>query len=381
MLATGSIEADWSDNVTLAQSGSSGDFILRPELDLTGSYALTDRNLLKLSLGIGYIEYLHHSELSTLNITAGSGPSFNFGVGPFMFNIHDSISYIQDSSQNPLIAGTGEFGTLRNRSGIIVSHDFGRLSDSLGFDYILNESTTGEFNSQDSGTESLIDQLSYAFSSSFKSGAELGASFLEYDQPILNNNESYNAGVFADWKPDPAFQLQPRVGYAVYDFQNTSRSSFVPNESQGNVNPVAVPSSMPIQTSGLSSWYANLSLTHQVTKSIGYTLKAGHDISAGLQSDAVEEWFVDATVRWAILGKLNFSTGISYNYGTQGVGNVRGNLTESYDWVGASFSTSYSITKRFDAGVNVRSSVRSSSQGGRDYSQDVFGIRLTYHAS
>ena len=147
--AVPSLELDWNDNVTASSSRPSGDFILFPNLRITASYPLTDRNLLSLSAGIGYLDYFRHTELSTLYIQTGTGPSFDLFVKDFDINFHDFVSYVQDSSQQPLVAGTANYGSLNNVAGIRVSRPFGALTLTAGYDYQYVSSTSGQFQSQD----------------------------------------------------------------------------------------------------------------------------------------------------------------------------------------------------------------------------------------
>ena len=50
--------------------------------------------------------------------------------------------------------------------------------------------------------------------------------------------------------------------------------------------------SKPVQTSDLNTWYADLTLRHEVTRSISYGLSVGHEVQAGFLSDAVEDSYV-----------------------------------------------------------------------------------------
>jgi hypothetical protein len=188
-------------------------------------------------------------------------------------------------------------------------------------------------------------------------GVEGTAAFSSYDQMVLNNHNSYSAGVYADWQPGKAIRVQPRVGYAIYQFQRTSTN---------------------IQTSDLNSWYADLNITHQITDAISYSLDAGHEVQSGIQSDAVEDWYVRPGVHWSIIKNVSLNTSFSYEHGKQGRGNVLGNLTENFDWFGANLGVGYSIIKKLSLGLNYRLTLRSSDVSSREYTQNVIGLTLTY---
>jgi hypothetical protein len=132
------------------------------------------------------------------------------------------------------------------------------------------------------------------------------------------------------------------------------------------------------QTSDLNSWYADLNITHQVTDAIGYTLDAGHEVQTAIQSDAMEDWYIRPGIRWDIIKNVNLNTSFSYEHGKQGVGNVRGNLTETFDWLGANVGVSYSIIKKLSLGLNYRLTLRSSNDANNEYTQNFVGLTLTY---
>ena len=174
---------------------------------------------------------------------------------------------------------------------------------------------------------------------------------------VLNDNNSYSAGVYADWQPGKAFRIQPRFGYTIFQFQQTSTN---------------------IQTSNLNSWYADLNITHQVTDAIGYTLDAGHEVQTGIQSDAIEDYYVRPSIHWDIIKNVNLNTSFSYEHGNQGVGNVRNNLVETFDWLGVNVGASFSIIKKLSLGLNYRLTLRSSNVANNEYTQNFVGITLTY---
>jgi hypothetical protein len=131
-------------------------------------------------------------------------------------------------------------------------------------------------------------------------GIELTTAFTSYDQPTLNNNVNYSAGLYTDWRASEALAMQLRGGYTFYNFLGTSQS---------------------VQTSDLNSWYLDANVSHAVTKAITYSLDAGHEVQLGMQSDVTEDWYVRPAVTWKFIKDLAFQTSLSYLHGNQGVGN------------------------------------------------------------
>jgi len=256
------------------------------------------------------------------------------------------------------LAGTANYATFNNTAGLSVTWNLNQLTLSAGYDHEnVISPTSQQYESQDGVTEMVFARAGVQVYPGVTTGIEGTGSFTTYDQMVLNDNNSYSAGVYADWQPGKYFRVQPRVGYVIFQFQHTSQT---------------------IRTSDLNSWYADLNITHQVTDAIGYTLDAGHEVQTGIQSDAIEDWYVRPGIRWDIIKNVNLNTSISYEHGNQGEGNVAGNLTETFDWLGASVGVSYSIIKKLSLGLNYRLTLRSSNIANDEYTQNFVGLTLTY---
>ena len=358
LLAVPSLGLDWNDNVNISKSNPESDFILRPLLQLNASYPISQYNLLSLNVGAGYDKYFNHDRYSTWLLQSGTELSFDIYVKDFWFNLHDRVNYVQDTSQQPALSGTATYATLNNTAGLSATWDLNKLTLSAGYDHQNIISPISQtYESQDGATEMVYARAGLEVYPGVTPGIEGTASFTTYDQMVLNDNNSYSAGVYADWQPGKAFRVQPRVGYTIFQFQHTSTA---------------------IQTSDLNSWYADLNLTHQITDAIGYTLDAGHEVQTGIQSDAIEDWYVRPAIRWDIIKHVGLNTSFSYEHGKQGVGNVLGNLSENFDWLGASVGVNYSILKKLSLGLNYRLTLRSSNIANNEYTQNVLGISLTY---
>jgi hypothetical protein len=358
LLVVPSLGLDWNDNINISKTDPEQDFILSPLVQLNASYPITQNNLLSLNVGAGYDKYLDHDQYSTWRLQSGTELSFDIYVKDFWFNLHDRGQYVQDTSQQPALAGTANYATFNNTAGFSVTWDLNQLKLSAGYDHEnVISPTSQQYESQDGVTEMVFARAGVQVYPGVTTGIEGTGSFTTYDQMVLNDNNSYSAGVYADWQPGKYFRVQPRVGYTIFQFQHTSQT---------------------IRTSDLNSWYADLNITHQVTDAIGYTLDAGHEVQTGIQSDAIEDWYVRPSIHWDIIKNVNLNTSISYEHGNQGVGNVAGNLTETFDWLGASVGVSYSIIKKLSLGLNYRLTLRSSNIANDEYTQNFVGLTLTY---
>jgi hypothetical protein len=358
LLVVPSLGLDWNDNVNCSKTDPEQDFILSPLVQLDATCPITENNLLSLNVGVGYDKYLDHDQLSTWRLQSGTELSFDVYVKDIWINLHDRVQYVQDTSQQPALSGTATYATLNNTAGLSVTWDLNQGTLSAGYDHEnISSPTSQQYESQDGMTEMVFARAGLEVYPGVTTGIEGTGSFTTYDQMVLNNNNSYSAGVYADWELGKYFHIQPRVGYTIFNFQHTSTN---------------------IQTSDLNSWYADLNIVHQVTDAIGYTLDAGHEVQTGIQSDAIEDWYVRPSIHWDIIKNVNLNTSFSYEHGNQGVGNVAGNLTETFDWLGASVGVSYSILKKLSLGLSYRLTLRSSNNANNEYTQNVVGLTLTY---
>jgi hypothetical protein len=326
---------------------------------ITSSYQLTQRNLLFLDISVGYDRYLLHPNLSTLNLnsSSGTGLSFDIGIKDVTINLHDWVSYYQDSAQNAQVSGTANYGTLDNTSGLSATWDLNKATLAAGYDHQIVKSMSAEFDNTSHSSEMFFLRPSLQVHPQATIGLETTASLTTYDQNTMNDNDAYTAGAYIELRPGKAFTTTLRGGWSTYQFQHTSSTQ---------------------QTSSQNSWYANLNVKHQLTDAVSYALDAGHEVQLGTQSDLTEDWFVRPNITWAIIKNLDCGTAFFYEHGDQGFGNVSGNFTERYDWYGGELSLRHELTRCLYIGMNYRLTMRSSNQPNDGYTQNVVGLQLTY---
>ena len=327
---------------------------------------------------MGYDRYLLHPNLSTfdLNSSSGTGLSFDIGIKDVTINLHDWVSYVQDSALNATVANTAQYGTFQNTVGISATWDLNQVTLSAGYDHQNILATSSQFDYINHAAEMFFVRAGLQVNSQVTVGLESTAALTTYEQTVLNNNDAYTVGPYVTFQPDTYFSLSARGGFTTYQFQNSSTTNrvIVINPGSGTVF-----FGNRVQTSDQNTWYASLSLTHQPIDSISYSLEAGHDVSLGTQSDLVEDWYVRPNINWKIINGLDFNTSLFYENGTQGVGNVTGNFTDTYNWYGGELTLRHDLTSRLSLALNYRLTLRSSSTPNDGYTQNLIGLQLTYH--
>jgi len=356
VLVSPSIGAEYNDNINLTKENRLDDFIIRPSLGLQLSYPLTQRNLLQFDISFGYSEYLQHHSYSTWFIQSGSALSFDLYIKDVSINLHDRFGYTQDSAREGAIANSGTYGTFQNSVGLNATWDLQDVTLSGGYDHQNIKSTSDNFEQTDHASEMVVGRVGLKLNPRLTAGMEGTVSFTEYEQKTLNDSVNYSGGVYADWQPGTYFHLKPRFGYTIYNFEQSSRV---------------------IKAHNQDTWYADLSVEHQVSEGINYTLSAGHETRLGIQSDTIEDWYLRPRINWSVFKAVDFSTSFFYEHGEQTSGGLPGS-GETYDWYGGELKVGYSLTKKLSLNLNYRLTLRSSDQASREYTQNSVGLQATY---
>ncbi|MCX6916927.1 MAG: outer membrane beta-barrel protein [Verrucomicrobia bacterium] len=356
LLVTPSLGFDWNSNINTAHTSALSDFILFPALGLDMSYPLTERNVLRLNVTFGYKEYLEHSQYSGLDVHSGSVLSYDIYVKDFWINLHDRFSYSQDPSQTAAVANTGTYGYYQNTLGFTTTWDLEDVTLSLGYDHLNYYSISQAYSYTDHASEMVVGRGGFKFHPTVTAGLEGTVSYTAYDQPMLNNNMGYSAGVYADWQPGHYFHLQPRFGYMIYQFDQTSLT--IPAVNQ-------------------NAWYLDLTATHEVSDAVSYSFSAGHELTLGTYGNTIEDWYLRPSVSLKIVKNLRLNTSFSYQHGTQGLGNFTGSLAENFDWFTWSIGLSRPLIKRLTIGLNYRLTLRTSNYVSREYNQNLVSLQLT----
>ena len=360
VLLVPSMAASWNDNINLSRDNRLDDFILSPQLQVDATYPFSQRNLLRLSVGVGYDKYINHDDFSGVRLFSGSEVSFEVNVKDFWINIHDQFSYTEDTAGQAAVAGSGRYGGLNNAAGLSVTWDLHDVMLTAGYDHLNFVSSSSEFDYANEATELVTGRAALALKPGLTAGLEGTVSFTAYDQPILNNNTGYNLGVFADWKPGTYFEVKPRVGYTIYQFEQTSQLSRAENQD---------------------AWYLDLTVTHAPSDAFRYSLSAGHELRLGIQADTVEAWYVRPSVEWQVMKHLTLFTYVSYENGRQALSDLsqtQSGLSEHYNWLGLGIGVTRPLTDRLGLSLDYRSTLRSSDIQSREYTQNLISLRLTY---
>jgi hypothetical protein len=357
LLVTPSLEADWVDNIDLAPHGGLQDFILRPLLQLDGTYPVSQLNLLQFNVGIGYDIYTEHSQFDALRLVSGSQISFDTYVKDFVFNVHDRFHYIEDPAEQAAVATTARFGGLYNTAGLSATWDQQDLLFQLGYDHENFVATSGAYDYLNRGSELLSGRAGFRIHPQILTGLETGGSFTRYDQNFLNDSTGYRAGLFGQWRPGRYLKVEGHAGYQAYLFDQTSSA---------------------LRAIDQYAWYGSLIATHQLTDFFNYSLDVGRELRLGTEADFIKAWYARPAINWRPLNQVQVQGYLSFEHGDQGQAQQGGGVIETYDWLGFGFVVSRPVLGRLNAAIRYRHTLRGSDLAGREYSQNLIGLILTY---
>ncbi len=377
LLLTPSLQAQWDNNIALTSSNKLQDYIVEPMLKIDAYYPLTQVNLLKLNVGVGYSDYLQHSDYSAWDISSGSMLSFDTYIADVLIDLHERLSLSQDAGAQAVNAAVGNYTSGNNDVGVRASWNPNKLNLSLGYDH-RNDISIGSAIQSENGTSELFNgRAGWRFDPAATAGVEVTYSTTAYDQALLNNNSSYTIGTYAEWHPGNYFKVTPRVGYSIFQYQQTSASSEIIDLTPSG-NPITVLTGKPIQTSDFNSWYADLTLLHDITRDLSYSLSVGHEVQSGIQSDAVGDSYLRLGTNWKLIKDWDLHGSFSYEHGQEGLGNITGNLTETYNWYTGTLQLDRVVTSKLRVGLKSRVTFRSSTNSTLGYTQALVGVQVSY---
>ncbi len=378
---------EYNDNINLSEDGSvlipsifgpvlvvtekQSDFIIRPQFNINALWPITQLNTFKIDLGIGYAFYMDHSENNTngLLLSPGSQVAFDIFVGDFRINFHDRFSLEQDPIAEASLSNVADYGRFQNTAGVSVLWDLNAAVATFGYDHYNFISTTDRFEYLDRSAEMLNGSIAFTPNSAMSVGVEGAMVWTTYDQNVLNDSESYSAGVFLETQVTSNVKFRVAGGYQNIDFDNT-----------GLVN----------DAHDLDDYYANAMLSHRVNSVLTHSIAAGHETQLGVNSNYIQLNYVRHTANWNILYHTLLSTELFYEDAEDsgglgpvlvpgpGVPLLNPFAAEDMTRYGGAITLGYQLTQHVTLGFRYQYIQKNSDLPLRDYSQNRVSLDGTY---
>jgi hypothetical protein len=360
---TSGLGLDYDDNVNLQSQNKEGDFIFRPNLNAQMHLPVTQKNSLNVSLGAGYSLYATHSELNQIYVNPGSGLSFNIYAGDCVINLHDRISITENSYQNPVAGGNQNYAQLENTAGVNTSWDLNKLVAQVGYDHVNDISLGSSQQVPNASSENLFLNAGVHFLPQITAGVEGGVGLVSYGQSQSSSTQpdatQWNAGVFCKAQISEHISGQVDAGYTVY----------APSATGGFTN-----------LSSASSFYFQLSVSHQVNRFVNYSLSAGRSTQSSLFGQPTDLYFASLQPNWNFFKKYQLSTPLFWQKGTQLANQIYGQQgsTGNYTQFGASINISRAITQKLSGTLAYQFIRENSSQSSLNYTINIMSLSFSY---
>ena len=288
-----SVGIEYNDNINVAEVNEQDDFILRPQANMNAIWPITQLNTLRLDIGVGYAFYLDHSDANTnaILLSPGSQLSFDIFVGDFRINFHDRFSLEQDPISEVGLSNTVDYGRFQNTAGVSVLWDLNKAVFTIGYDHYNFISTTDDFDYLESkrGNPGRLAECRLDFHHEHRRRRSLCLTY--YDDNVLNDSDTYSAGLFVETQITNNIKLRVAGGYQRIEFDEGG--SIMDNDN-------------------LEDFYVNLLLSHRINSSITQRISAGHESQLGINSNYIKLNYVRHTATLNIINKTLLSTELFY---------------------------------------------------------------------
>jgi hypothetical protein len=353
---------EYNDNINLAEVNKEEDFILRPQVNFDAIWPITQLNTLRLDIGLGYAWYLDHSEANTngLLINPGSQIAFDIFVGDFRINLHDRPMLQQDPIAQLALSNVVDYGRFENTGGLSVLWDLNKALVTLGYDHYTYISTTSMFDYLNRNAEIGSATISIAVASTTNAGVEGNVIFTNYDQDLLNDSETYSVGGFVETTLSTFLKVRLAGGYQWINFDR----GFIENT-------LGIPFT---DASELSSWYANILVTHRLNATLKQTVSAGREAQLGINSNYITLNYVRHTLSWNIIRNTLLSTEFFF----EDAEDSGGFIDEHLQRYGGALTVGYQLTPHVTLGARYQYTQKDSDVFLRDYKQNRVSADATY---
>ena len=353
---------EYNDNINLSETNQQSDIILRPQMNFDASWPLTQLNTLKMDIGLGYSFYLDHSSANTngVLISPGSQLSFDIFIGDFRINIHERPSLQQDPIAELQLSNVVDYGRFENTAGVSVLWDLNKALLTVGYDHYIYVSTVSDFDYLNRNAEEISESLSIAVASNTSVGLEGSSVFTYYDQHLLNDSDTYSIGAFVESQLTNYLKVR---GAAGYQWINSDRGFVV--DAFGT--PFA-------DKSDLSTYYANILITHRINATLHQTLSAGHESQLGVDSNFIMLNYIRHTLSWNVIRNTLLSTEFFYEDANDSGGFIDEHLLR----FGGALTVGYQLTPHVTLGGRYQYTQKDSDVLLRGYDQNRVSVDATY---
>ncbi len=346
------LSTELTDNVRYSENDRQADLIIRPQASADGVWLVTDKNVLTLSLGVGYGKYLNATEYDGLFIAPGSDLAFDIYIKDVKLTLYNRFSFSQDVTGDPTVSGIGGLDRFANAAGLNMAWDLNKLIIGAGYEYDLFHPTEELYANQRRSSHLFNTSAALLLGTTARAGLQAGGGLTEYDLDLYSNNQHISVGPFFSVQPSEYLNVRLAGGYVLYFFD--------PSQSVTN-------------TENLDAFYADLSLNHRLSAFLTHSLSVGHQLRAGYFSDSQKLLYARHTANWRLFLKTTLQTSLSY----ERVEQTR-DFGETANRYGVGIGLVRPLTQRLSGSLRYQYYLKDSDLENRSYTQNRLVLDLRY---
>jgi hypothetical protein len=341
----------FTDNADLTESSKISLNQIFENLDLNLAWVLSPLNRIDVQLGGQLQENFYSNGTDAVNVVLlpGSQIRLQATVGDVLFQTYEQFSIVQDPVSDPTIAGQTNLNRLTNTIGISASVPLYRALAGLEFDYTYSDILGGS---------GLSSQQAGFIPNSLHLGGDFGFEIAPSLALGVEANATDNTGAgFLDTKTlsGGGFLRGPLTRLIDVD----TGAGILTGEGPGVGKP---------------QYYAYLSARHQISRNLQLLVGISRDVgfSSGQGVSLDNEFHIaaqlNASQRWTIWASP------FVNFGDVSTGTLPGHYTQYGMFVGSS----YRLGRQISVDLNYRYAKREGEGPGGSYTQNLFGVAVTY---
>ena len=349
-----------NDNIRLVSQSREGDLIFRPQAGAAMLLPVSEKNAINLGIAGGYSAYVQHSQFDRWYLRPGSELSFDLYAGDFWINLHDRLSILEDSYQDPTVVGVADYALLQNVAGTTGVLDLNKVRLKLGYDHVNYDVLSGAGQNTgrtpDGESEVFSSSIGYNFKPGLVSGLEAGGSLVEYAPTSANQlfteATEWNIGWFTEAQVSHYTALRASIGYDVFSPETEG-----PSRAAGDFTGV----------------YVQAGLRNRLNRYLDLALTGGRNINFTVFGGTMDLAYARLSLNWNLIYETQLTTSFDFEHGTQ-----LGFAQEQFDRYGPGVRVGRDLTRKLSASARYQWYYRTSDLGERDYAVNIALVDLQY---
>jgi hypothetical protein len=343
-----------NDNIGLTKDGREADLTFVPMGVLHGRYAISDLNTLTFDIGVGYQAYLLHSQYDCVLIAPDSAVNFNVFVGDCTVNFHDIFSYEQDPTSVGQLSNQVRLSRFQNDAGISAKWDLDTMMFEVDYDHNNLWVMQSVYDYLTNQSDTISPTITWKLDETLSTGLSASFSDTRYEQSFENDNTSESIGPF--------------VHATISNFLSVSAAAggFLTQYDTGGGNG---------DSSNVSSYYANMGITHKIDQYLTESLTAGKEYLPGLTSNYTERIYANYSDQWSATKEIGVGASLFW----ENLSDSDAIFRENSNRYGVSLSLSDAVTQHLNVNVGYQFILKDADPSFLSYYQNQGTVGMQYN--